>query len=40
MIQVALKVRTMLFIEDYSDERQKAWCIHCGAGFDPIPWTG
>ena len=20
----------MLFIEDYSDERQKAWCIHCG----------
>ena len=31
MIQVALKIRTMLFIEDYSDERQKAWCIHCGA---------
>ena len=21
----------MLFVEDYSDERQKAWCIHCGA---------
>ena len=21
----------MRFIEDYSDERQKTWCIHCGA---------
>ncbi|MCY4641498.1 MAG: hypothetical protein OXC41_02195 [Gammaproteobacteria bacterium] len=21
----------MLFIEDYSDQRQKSWCIHCGA---------
>ncbi|MDE0627305.1 MAG: hypothetical protein OXH99_12970 [Bryobacterales bacterium] len=26
----------MLFIEDYSDERLKAWCIHCGAALGSV----
>ena len=26
----------MLFVEDYSDERQKAWCIHCGAAIASV----
>ena len=26
----------MRYIEDYSDERQKSWCIHCGAFINDV----
>jgi hypothetical protein len=25
------------YVEDYSDDRQKAWCIHCGASIADVP---